>query len=325
MGRLQLLAAFLLVLSVSSIAVYSSTTLSLQGNFRALTVPAVNISPSGGYVFINMNWYGGLQPYDAKVYYGSSPTCAFDTVLFNDTNDIILPPNPMGYNPNQQYDNWIYVDMANDSNSPQYDGYYCVNINDSTGNESWTSYGTYLNMSLYTTSTSTTSTTTVHTTTSITTSTISTSTILSCILGHICGNLDLGCAELGQVYNCPNEPVPNTTSTTVQTTSTTTNQVTCGCVCSGACVHPVNGSPSGHNSSTSSIPTTTAPGSTICSLPNIPFGCVWISTANSTAPCAGHLSCTSQPAGQETSASSTIEARIISEISSIISNILRFL
>ena len=31
--------------------------------------------------------------------------------------------------------------------------------------------------------------------------------------------------------------------------------------------------------------------STICSLPMIPAGCTWVSTANATAPCAGHISC----------------------------------
>lgn len=30
---------------------------------------------------------------------------------------------------------------------------------------------------------------------------------------------------------------------------------------------------------------------TVCSLPNIPVGCTWISTANATAPCAGHVYC----------------------------------
>ncbi len=49
--------------------------------------------------------------------------------------------------------------------------------------------------------------------------------------------------------------------------------------------------------STSSTPTSTAantsvPG-TICSLPMIPVGCTWVSTANATAPCAGHVYCPS--------------------------------
>ena len=43
---------------------------------------------------------------------------------------------------------------------------------------------------------------------------------------------------------------------------------------------------------TTIAPTTTiAQSTTICSLPMIPAGCTWISTANATAPCAGHVAC----------------------------------
>ncbi len=45
--------------------------------------------------------------------------------------------------------------------------------------------------------------------------------------------------------------------------------------------------------STASTSQTTNFTSTICSLPMIPVGCTWISTANATAPCAGHISCPS--------------------------------
>jgi hypothetical protein len=306
------LTAAVLILTTLFITVHATTPISFQ-SMSLITAPVMNISSYGGSVFISVIWYGGLQPYDARIYYGQSPNCASDTVLFNDTNAIALPPNPNGYYPGQPYNNWVWVGSAYNANASQYNGYYCAWVNDSQGTKNQTTSALYLNITQYaTTSTTSSLSTTTYSTTStyistssyITTSIIpstttlpySTTTVTYCVFGHICGNPELGCAAPGQVYNCPNEPVANTSSTTIY--STTINQVSCGCICSGTCVRAVNGSPQPAHNTTTTI--SVNPGGPCYLIDGQLCG-----TANS--PLAGQ------------------EAMIISAIQSIIIHILRFL
>jgi hypothetical protein len=117
-----------------TVSTTSTATTTIPSNtIIPLTVPVQSASLNNiNYVIFKTSWYGGLQPYDVRIYFGSSARCGLDTTLVNESS-VVYPPVPWGYNANQQYVKIIFLDNASDPAASQYTGYYCTSIRDSQG------------------------------------------------------------------------------------------------------------------------------------------------------------------------------------------------
>jgi hypothetical protein len=206
---------------------------------KNFTAPVITLSYHLSHAFLWAKWNStSFMYFTATLYGGNSPICAQDTTfVMSQFGAPDYPPSPGSTQTNTPSQSVFHL-LANTIDQFPAPAYFCAYVNDSYS-DTLNSTAVLVNASLIptsTTSSSTTSTTSSYTTTLPNSTTSIRSTSSSATTSS------------------------TTSSSSTSSSTSTVGQVSCGCVCSGTCVHHVN---STSPTTTSAVKTTTSLSTTI--------------------------------------------------------------